>query len=109
MPVLLKHDYIATKQADYFSNLQNNLKEGEFLVTLDFSQNYTFKIQDAIQSHYWVNSQATIHPYVVYYKQGKEIIPQCFVIVGNSEKHDATAVHLFNKTLINYLKKKTWG
>ena len=103
---LLKHDFIASKQSSYFSRLKETLKKGEMLVTLDFSQNYAFKIQDSIQSQYWVNSQATLHPYVVYYKKGKAILHDCFVVIGENDKHDSVAVSLYNKALIKFLKTK---
>lgn len=76
-------------------------------MTLDFSENYAFKIQEAIRSHYWVNSHATtIHPYAVYAKKGNDVIPKCFFIIGGNGRHDAVAVYLFIKTLIHYLTKK---
>ena len=35
---------------------------------MDFTENYGFAIQDAIQGFYWQNSQATLHPFAVYYR-----------------------------------------
>ena len=35
---------------------------------MDFAENYSFIIQDAIQSFYWQNSQATLQPLAVYYR-----------------------------------------
>ncbi|XP_039969200.1 uncharacterized protein LOC120781131 isoform X2 [Bactrocera tryoni] len=53
----------------YFEEMKRNVNEGEFIVTLDFSENYTCQVQDAVQSQHWANVQATLHPYVVYYKK----------------------------------------
>lgn len=66
---LLQHDFVTNSQSDYFKATKDNSTEGEFLVSLDFSENYTFLIQDAIQAHHWSNTQATIHPYVIYIRK----------------------------------------
>ena len=42
LPDILKHDYLAKSQAGYLEELKKDFKDGEFLVTLDFSENYTF-------------------------------------------------------------------
>jgi hypothetical protein len=64
---LLPHSFIATQQAAFYTYIKKSLKEGEFLETADFSENYSFVIQDAIQGFHWNNSQATVHPFVAYY------------------------------------------
>ena len=33
----------------------------------DFSENYSFIVQDAVQGYHWNNSQVTLHPFVYYY------------------------------------------
>ena len=47
---------------------KDSLELGEIFVICDFLENYSFIIQNAAQGYYWNNSQATIHPFVVYYK-----------------------------------------
>ena len=37
------------------------------IILIDFVENYSFLVQDAIQSFYWQNQQATLHPFEVYY------------------------------------------
>ena len=39
---------------------------GELVVQADFSENYAFVVQDASQSFHWNNTQATVHPFVIY-------------------------------------------
>ena len=50
-----------------------NLKVGEILVNADFSENYSFVLQDASQGFHWNNTQATIHPFVAYYLESGEV------------------------------------
>lgn len=63
--VLKKHSFIAKQQSAYFSYLKENIKLNEALITLDFSENYSFVVQDEAQSFHWTNNQATVHPFAV--------------------------------------------
>ncbi|KAL5474387.1 hypothetical protein EMCRGX_G026329 [Ephydatia muelleri] len=66
LQVLSRHDFIAQEQSNYLKDRKAALNEGEVLVLGDFSENYTFIIQDAIQGYHWTNTQATLHQYVYY-------------------------------------------
>ena len=81
------------------------LNEGEVLVLGDFSENYTFIIQDAIQGYHWANTQATFHPYVYYLNcEGVGLIHGSYVAISDCNIHDAVAVHLFQRHLVEFLK-----
>jgi hypothetical protein len=67
------HSFIATEQASFYAARKATLKTGEFLVTADFSENYSFVLQDAAQGFHWNNSQATLHPFVAYYLDSGEV------------------------------------
>jgi len=72
MDSLTAHHFIAKAQASYLSACKSTLTKDTAVVFLDFAENYSFIIQDAIQGHHWNNSQATLHPFAVYYlKEGK--------------------------------------
>ena len=43
------------------------LGEKEVLVVDDFAENFTFVMQDEVQSYHWNNAQGTIHPSVCYW------------------------------------------
>ena len=40
----------------------------EIIVLLDFAESYSFLVQDAVQGYNWENSQATLRPFSVYFK-----------------------------------------
>ena len=103
---VLKHDYIAKSQAAYVEKIKKTLRDGEFLVTLDFSENYSFHVQDAIQSQHWSKDQATLHVYVIYYKKENIIRNINYVVLSEYVNHDATGVHLYNSKMIGFLKSK---
>ena len=60
-------------QSKFLNDCKTNLEDGEFLVVCDFPQNYTFVLQDEVQSHHWSCQQATIHPFGIYYKQNDQV------------------------------------
>ena len=101
------HDFTAKMQARFVQETKENLKEGEYLVIADFSENYSSVVQDKIQSFHWNNGSATIHPFVCYYKDKGELSHLCFIIISESTQHDVIAVHLFQNKLIEYLTENS--
>ena len=102
---LLFHSYVAAKQADYSKYLKGNLKSGECLIHLDFAENYSFVVQDAVQSFYWTNSQSTIHPVCAYYlDESGNLTHKSFCIISDHLIHDTNAVHTFLAELIPQLR-----
>ena len=63
---LTSHSYIAKCQASYFSSRKENLDEDSVIVLGDFAENYTFVVQDEIQSFHWSKQYCTLHPAVLY-------------------------------------------
>ena len=74
-------------------------------VQADFSENYAFVLQDAVQGFHWNYSQATVHPFVIYYQQSGEERYISYVIISDCMHHDTVAVYLFQKNLITFLKQ----
>lgn len=90
------HDFIAKEQFSFLENKKLDLKIGEYIVLGDFAENFTFVIQDAVQSYHWTNTQATIHPFVIYYKNSKnELQHFSFAIISEILEHNTISVHLF--------------
>lgn len=104
---LLFHDFIATKQSLHFKNVKKNLEVGDFVVTLDFSENFAFVVQEAVQGFHWNNNQATVHPIVIYYKnrETNEIEHVSYVGISDCLNHDTIAVYTSQKKLIDFLKR----
>lgn len=102
------HDFVASEQSRHFKNVKENLKIGEFLVTLDFSENYAFVVQEAVQGFHWNNNQATVHPFVIYYRDinSNDIEHLSYVGISDCLEHDTVAVFMFQKKMIQFLKEK---
>lgn len=62
---------MAKQQAAFLRQTKIDLGENEFIVSLDFSENYSFVVQDATQGWHWSKSRCTIHPFVMYYNNKK--------------------------------------
>ena len=45
---------------------RTSLKPDICIISGDFSKNYSFILQDAVQGFHWTNSMATLHPFVAY-------------------------------------------
>ena len=98
------HDFIAKMQANYVSEAKENLGPNECLVFADFSENYSCVCQDAVQAFHWNKVQATIHPFLCYYRDGSgNVLSKCYLVISECTKHDTVAVHQFQRKLIDFL------
>ena len=57
---LTRHHYIAIEKSMYFKNLKETIQEGELVLVGDFSENYSFIVQDAVQGYHWDNSRSCV-------------------------------------------------
>jgi hypothetical protein len=106
LKLLVQHDFIAKQQTSFMNQLKENLKDSEFLVTLDFSENYNMVVQDEAQSYHWASGHATVHPFVIYYKENAKVAHTNFVVISDCLEHNTVAVYLFQKKLIDFLTTK---
>lgn len=58
------HDFITKEQSEFCNSRKGALNEGEILVKEDFSEKYSFTLQDRVREFHWVNTQATIYPFI---------------------------------------------
>lgn len=104
---LVTHSFVSRQQSQFIKDCKDKLKKGEFLISLDFSENFKFVIQNEAQGYHWNNESATIHPFVVYYKDANNDLQHLsYVVISDCLTHDSVAVHLFISKLIKFLKAK---
>lgn len=106
MDKLVTHDFICKEQSSFLNNKKDSLKQNEIIVLCDFAENYSFIIQNAAQGYHWNNSQAIIHPFVIYYKQNNSLENISFIIISEVLTHDTTSVLLFISKMLDFLKQK---
>lgn len=99
------HGFISKQQSEFLKETKNNLKPNEFVVISDFSENYTFVVQDEIQAFHWANEQCTVHPIVIYFKtENGDVEHINYVVIAESLTHNAAAVFLFHQKMISFLR-----
>ena len=103
---LLVHDFVAKSQGEYLRDLKGKLQPGEVIILGDFSENYSMILQDEIQSHHFQKGQATIHPFVAYWKEENDLKHASYAEISDCLSHDTVSVHLFQKKFIDYLEAK---
>ena len=99
LEVLKTHDFIYRQQACYFSELKDNLSEDSCISVGDFSENYTFLIQDAVQGNHWSKDQATLHPFVSYANIAGVVTMIPVLFISDHLTHDTVAVYAFQRRL----------
>lgn len=102
---LTKHHFIAKCQSNYIKDLKNNIQESEGIIIGDFSENYSFVVQDASQAFHWTRNQATIHPFILYYKENTNLCHNTFCFISNCLEHKTTLVYVFQKALMTEINK----
>ena len=64
-------------------------------------------MQDAVQGFHWENSQATLHPFVAYFRSSNGDWKHTGIcIISDCLKHDQTAAHCFLIKFITLMKQK---
>ena len=95
---LVRHHYVAQQQSQYFQQLKESLPtESEVVVVGDFSENYSFIVQDDSPGFHWDNSQCTVHPFVIYYRSyaDQELSHFSVYFLFASLKHNTIMVYTF--------------
>ena len=100
----LNHIFVKRKQSAYFQSVKNACQEHDeshAVLQVDFSENYSAKYQNEIQSAHWSPNQVTIFTAVAWI--GKETLSFC--IVSDYMAHDKYAVYVFVNTVIKHVIK----
>lgn len=92
---LLEHSFLAKRQSSFLQLKKQQLNEKEIIVIGDYSENFSCVAQDAPQGWHWTHKQATVHPFVVYYKQEGELQHFRYVVISEHLVHNTAAVNLF--------------
>ena len=104
---LCEYHFISKAQSNFLRYKKETVSENEAVILLDFAENYSFIIQDAVQGFHWQNPQATLHPFVVYYRNTNgNLESQSLCVVSNHRKHNQSAVHSFLVVALSFVKSQ---
>ncbi len=103
---LSSHSYASKAQAKSLKMRKETIINETALFLGDFAENYSFVIQDEIQSFHWNNQQCSLHPVVIYYKHNGDLQHRSYCVTSEDLKHDVAFVHSVIKVVLEDLKGK---
>jgi hypothetical protein len=94
------HNYVASWQDLQFKELFSSVPPNTLISCVDFSENYTLKIQNEIQSMHWHNEQVTILIHITYREnpdwslENKEplLLKEIHYYISDDQTHDSLFV-----------------
>ena len=95
-------------QAMQFDTCKKQLQEGDVMLIMDFSTNYSLHKQGEIHGAFWCRRQTTFHPIIAYYpcpKKCDSLVCDEIMIVSKDIKHDGFAVDTFVDKALSHLKE----
>ena len=99
---LIPHDFIAKKQSEYLRQQKENLPKNKAIILMDLSMNCTCLVQDSSQSYHWSKKEVTVHPVVVYYRDGNdELAHKSICCISNDLDHDVDLVQKFQELTLD--------
>lgn len=66
LKIFIRHNFCSYWQHKQFKEYISNFPNDFVISIVDFAQNYTFKVQNEIQSMHWHNDQCTIMVHICY-------------------------------------------
>lgn len=107
---MLVHYFAIKWQADQFEYLQNNLKEGEVLIVMDFAQNFDHIRQNEPQSAHFGRNQSTVHSVVCFYQCPEDPcrnrVRHEMVIFSDDRSHSYKQVAAMEKAVLRKLQEE---
>ena len=103
---LTAHSYIAKSQAKYLKKCKNDLRENEAIILGDFAENYKLVIQDEVQGYHWNQQSCTLHPIVIYHRQGTELKEHSLCFISDDHIHDTPFVYKVMTKSLEFIKEK---
>jgi len=104
---LKSHSFIAKAQNKYLQSLKETLQVNQAIAILDFSENYSFVVQDEVQGFHWNKNQCTIHPVAIYWNDGNKVNEKSMCIFSDDLIHDDDFVFETTKIICKNLSQLT--
>ena len=95
-------------QAMQFDECKKQLQEGDVMLIMDFSTNYSHHKQGEIHRAFWCRRQTTFHPIITYYPSPQKcdrLVCDEIMIVSKDIKHNSFAVDTFVDKALSHLKE----
>ena len=94
--VFIPHNFQSYWQNSQFKECLKNFPDDVVMSVVDFAENYTFKVQNEIQSMHWYNDQCTIMVQICYWKEDGNLKKESVFYISDDKQHDTLFVqHCF--------------
>ena len=88
----ITHNFKARWQDEQCQLMMKNIPEGVLISHIDFAENYTFAIQNEVQSLYYFSTSVTILVHITMWKEAKTSMKQTHFYVSDDKSHDSAYV-----------------
>ena len=109
------HQFCANWQQEQMKRTINNLPPGHVCCVHDYSENYSCRYQDQIQTLYFGQSQASIHVTILHRHKlpdesqenddSQDIVTEHLFVISSDLKHDHDSVHECQSIVADYLQQ----
>lgn len=101
---LTTHHFIARNQSASFVQRKEKIDYESCVLVSDFSENYSFIIQDSVQGYYWANDQAKVLPFMAYMKRlDGSIFNMSIAIISDHLTHDTISGRAYLRPVLQHL------
>lgn len=88
----ITHNFRARWQDEQCQKMMKNVPQGVIISHIDFAENYSFAIQNEVQSMYYFSTSVTILVHITMWREGEDIIKQTHFYVSDDKDHDSAYV-----------------
>lgn len=109
LPKFFLHTMNIINQYQIITELKKSLNDYETLVHMDFSENYSYKFAEEVQSLHFGGSrgQVSLHTVVIYIKKERKIINYSLCTVSECTRHDSPAVWAHLQKALEFVFEKS--
>lgn len=107
IPEFFKHVFRASHQIRTIKEIKNSLKPNETSIYCDFSENYTLKYSEEVQSVHFGGSQQqlSLHTGAFYYNENGDIKHQSFGTLSKNTRHDPVGIWAHLTPVLKLIKE----
>ena len=100
------HYYRKWTQSKEYKKQIEEIKEGEAIIHVDFSENYKNKQQNKVKPAHYGQSQFSLYTVCIYMKEDKNVTCKSYVLVTQENVRSCKVSFALNNFLINKLKEE---
>jgi hypothetical protein len=89
------HNFKARWQDEQCQLMMKNVPEGIIASHMNYAENYSFAIQNEVQSLYYFSMSVTILVHITMWKEGVETVKQIHFYISDDKEHDSAFIQYY--------------